>query len=170
MQLVKDIENHKIFIIEQDKVLVEFGFVGDEYIITFYTDKKVPITKELDSSFYLQYLELLNHSYEFGNCFSHQNKNEIVWFSDGYCNLEDEWETCVKNRLLLQKDNDTIYLSGVNPFFDNHHISGRIRPVIFSPAGNGFYSNNLETGFTFQDDVIMIHQNILERQKVKRKD
>ena len=169
MQLVKDIEQHKMFLKDGDKTLIEFGFVADEYVMVFYTDQRVPIVRDMDSSFYDSFSRLLKNKYSFSHTLSSQDDYQIMWFSDGYCNLDDEWETCVKSRFLLEREGDTLYFSAKNPFFDEHQVHDRIRTVIFTPAGNGYYCQNQETGHSFQDDVIMIHQNLLEKEKVKEK-
>ena len=169
MQLKKDFEHHKLYLIDNNKKLVEFGFVGDEYTIIFYTDKKVPITKEIDSDFYDSYKRILSNSYIMLIPFSSQTDNRIIWFSDGCCDLDDKWQTDAKSRLCIEEEGDQIFLSAINPFFDQYPFQNNPRVVILSPAGNGHFSKNVETLHTFQDDIIMIHQQSLSREKILEK-
>ncbi len=171
MRLVRDFEQHKMYLIDNNKVLVEFFFLADEYVMVFYTKDRVAVTEDVNKDFYEMYNEVLSNSYIMNIPYSYQSNNRIMWFSDEYCNLGDNWETSVKNRFCLEKEDNTIYFSAKNPFFDKQDILKYPRVVIFSPAGNGHYAINRKTNAYFQDDIIMIHQKMLEdkKQKIKRR-
>jgi len=165
MELIRDFDQYKIYIQQNDKKLIEFGFVGDEFVIIFYTDQMVPISRSVDPEFYDSYQKLLLNSYELSPSFSHQEEGRIVWFSDGYCDLGDKWQTDVKSRLCIEQREDQLVFSSINPFFDQYPYQNNPRVIILSPAGNGHYSRNRDTNMTLQDDVIAIHGNLLQKNK-----
>ena len=169
MQLVKDYEQHKMYLEENDNRLIEFGFVADEYVIIFYTKDRVGVTKEVDNDFYNMYSKILTNMYRMPHKYSYQEKDKLVWFTDGYCDLDDEWIVSVKDRFCLEKEDNTLYFSAINPFFDKKNIMRYPRVVVFSPAGNGHFAVNKKTGSFLQDDIIMIHQNMLVKNKQKQK-
>ena len=41
--------------------------------------------------------------------------------------------------------------------------------VSFAPAGNGFTSQNLDTGFSLQGDIITVFNNTLDNKLIKSK-
>jgi len=168
MELVRDALKHKLFLKDHDKTLIEFGFMADEYIMIFYTNQEILISKEDDKDFYEQFSQLLKNTYQFYHPVSCQKENKIIWFSDGTCDIEDEFDRKRKSRFILEQKGKYLSFCSQNPFMDENHITG-IQTVIFSPAGNGSFSRNIKTGFSFQDDVVMIHQKLLEKPKVKEK-
>ena len=174
MEIKRDIQNKKIYIVDNEQVLLHTGKLGADFIIHFYTKNKVIITKELDECLYFNLKELLENNYYFyHNDLSYQEENKIVWFSDCYCNIEDEEERSRIGRLIIEKINNQIELSYENPFYEKYNIK-RDGVIAFSPAGNGFYSRNEKTGLTFQDDVVWtFHRTLLNdysklKKRVKR--
>ena len=169
MQCIRDYEQHKIYLQEGEQKLMEFGFCADEFVMIFYTKQRIMVPKEIDEDFYQAYSQLFAQKYQFSNSFCSQSKNRIVWFSDGTCNLDDLFETRIKSRACIEKEKDSIVFSAMNPFYDQHPHSRDVRTVIFSPAGNGHSSYNKKTGSSFQDDIVMIHQRLLQKNKQKIK-
>lgn len=169
MEIKRDIKNKKLYIIDNGKVLLQTGKLGAEFIIHFYTKNKVVITKELDECLYLNLKELLENNYFFRHSnLSYQKDNKIVWFSDCYCNIEDEEERSRVSRLIIENIDDQIHLSYENPFYEKYNIN-RDGVIAFSPAGNGFYSRNEKTGLTFQDDIVWAFYKTLVKEYVKSK-
>lgn len=169
MEIKRDVQNKKIYIIENEQVLLETGRVGAEFAIYLYTKNKVIITKELDEYSYFNLKWLIENNYIFGNNpLSYQADNKIVWFSDGYCDIEDEEERSRISRLIIENVDNQIEISYSNPFYEKYNIN-RDGIVAFSPAGNGFNSRNEKTGLTFQDDIIMAFYKILINDYVKTK-
>lgn len=78
-----------------------------------------------------------------------------------YCDIEDENSTNMVNRLIIEKTDNKIKLSYENPFFKKFNIRKCDNVIAFSPCGNGFYSKNINTGLSFQDDIIMTFYKIL---------
>ena len=163
------LKSKKLYIIDGDQVLLETGRVGAEFAIYLYTKNKVIITKELDECLYYNLKELLENSYIFGNNpLSYQTDNKIVWFADGYCNIEDEEEKAKISRLIIENIDNQIEISYSNPFYEKYNIN-RDGITAFSPAGNGFYSRNEKTGLTFQDDIVYVFYKTLINDYVKPK-
>lgn len=154
MEIKRDVKNRKLYIVDNDEFLLQTGKLGADFIIHFYTKNKIIITKEIDEYLYLNLKDLLENNYFFyNNPLSYQIDNKIVWFSDCYCNIEDEEERNRISRLIIEKIDNQIDLSYENPFYEKYNIN-RNGVIAFSPAGNGFYSRNEKTGLTFQDDIV----------------
>ena len=169
MELKRDLENKKIYIIDNDELLLQTGRIGAEFIISLYTKTPITITKELDEFLYLNLKGLLENNYFFNNApLSYQKENKIVWFSDCYCNIEDEEEISRISRLIIEEVDNQIELSYENSFYENYNID-RDGVIAFSPAGNGFYSRNEKTGLTFQDDTVWAFYQTLVKEYVKPK-
>ena len=162
MELKRELATHKLYLIENSKKKLETGQIGAEFGICIYTDSKITITKELDESLYFNLAKLLENKYIFNNNLSYQEENKIVWLSDSYCDIDNKEETDKINRLIIEKDEDKIYISYLNPYLKELGITNKYALIAFSPCGNGFYSENLDTGLTFQDDVILTFKNVLE--------
>lgn len=174
MEVKRDIQNKKIYLIDNDEILLETGKLGEEFIIHFHTKNKVIITKELDECLYLNLKGLLENNYFFRHSeLSYQIDNKIVWFSDCYCDIEDEEERSRVSRLIIENIDNQIQISYTNPFYEKYNID-RDAIIAFSPAGNGFYSRNEKTGLSFQDDIVwafyktLIKDYVKPKKKVKR--
>lgn len=169
MELKRDLNNKKIYIIDNEQILLKTGRVGAEFAIYLYTKTPIVITKELDECLYLNLKSLLENNYVFNNePLSYQTDNKIVWFSDGYCDMEDEEETNRVSRLIIENIDNQIQLSYENPFYEKYNIK-RDGAIAFSPAGNGFYSRNINTGLSFQDDIFMAFYKTLIKDYIRPK-
>lgn len=169
MEIKRDVQNRKLYIVDNDEILLKTGKLGADFVIHFYTKNKVVITKELDEPLYLNLKGLLENNYYFNNApLSYQTDNKIVWFSDCYCNIEDEEERERVSRLIIERIDNQIELSYENPFYKKYNID-RNGVIAFSPAGNGFYSRNEKTGLTFQDDIVWAFYKTLVNEYVKPK-
>lgn len=169
MEIKRDVQNRKLYIIDNNEILLKTGRLGAEFIIHFYTKNKVIITKELDEYLYLNLKDLLENNYFFRHSdLSYQKDNKIVWFSDCYCDIEDEEERSRISRLIIEYTDNQIELSYENPFYEKYNIN-RDGVIAFSLAGNGFYSRNEKTGLTFQDDVVLTFYQTLMKNYVKPK-
>ena len=169
MEIKRDVQNRKICIVDNEEILLQTGKLGADFIIHFYTKNKVIITKELDEYLYLNLKDLLENNYFFRHSdLSYQKDNKIVWFSDCYCNIEDEEERSTISRLIIEYIDDKIQMSYENPFYEKYNIN-RDGVIAFSPAGNGFYSRNEKTGLTFQDDIVWAFYQTLVKEYVKTK-
>ena len=173
MELKRDLDTKKIYLIDNGQKLLETGRVGAEFVIYLYTDNPITITQDLDEYLYSNLNQLLENEYVFANNgLSYKKDNMIVWFSDQYCDIEDEYEVSKVNRLILKKTEDGIQISYKNPFFEMYNIKRcHLNMVAFSPAGNGFYSRNINTGLSFQDDIFRAFYKTLlcEYDRTKKK-
>ncbi|MBQ8192719.1 MAG: hypothetical protein IJZ46_01430 [Bacilli bacterium] len=169
MELKRDVQNEKLYLIDNDKVLLETGRIGAEFVIHLYVNYPIVITKKLDEYLYINLKELLENKYVFfNNQLSYQIDNKIVWFSDCYCDIEDSEESDRVSRLIIEYIDVQIQISYTNPFYEKYNID-RDAIIAFSPAGNGFYSRNINTGLTFQDDVAIAFYKTLVEDYVKSK-
>lgn len=168
MNLIRDKEMMKLRIVDDAGIiLLEFGFIVDEFICTFYTSDSVVISKSLDEVLYDCLQDIMSNKYYFANKLSKKNDNEIIWFSDQYCDLDNDNETDKINRLIVTKENDEFVLSIINPFLERMGIRKSGSVIAFSPAGNGAFSRNISTGSSFQDDIISVFHNIMDKKKLK---
>lgn len=169
MEVKRDLENKKIYIIDNGQIVLQTGRVGAEFAIYLYTESPIIITKELDECLYTNLNQLLENEYVFAsNGLSYKKDNKIVWFSDGYCDIEDEEEKSRVSRLIIENIDNQIKISYSNTFYEKHNIK-RDAIIAFSPAGNGFYSKNIDTGLSFQDDIIMAFYKTINREYYKTK-
>ena len=173
MEIKRDLENKNIYIIDNEQVLLHTGKLGAEFAIYLYTKNPIIITKELDECLYTNLNQLLENEYVFAsNGLSYKKDNKIVWFSDGYCDMEDEEEKSRVSRLIIENIDNQIKISYSNQFYEKHNIN-RDAIIAFSPAGNGFYSKNIDTGLSFQDDIIMAFYKTIKHEysetKIKKR-
>ena len=155
MKIIRDIEKKEIRLIQNAEVLFSMGFFFDEFIWCFYTDSDIVITRDFDSNFYDNLNNLMNGEYIFNNNgLSSLDNNELIWFSDQTCDFEDKDSTDRISRLVIERDSDSFKLSMFNPFYENMGIN-RSKTVSFSPMGNGYFTHNILTNSTFQDDVVI---------------
>lgn len=174
MEIIREQATNQVFIVDNSKKQLETGRIGAEFVICVYTNNPIEITKELDKSMYYNLNQLLENNYIFdNNNLSYQEKNKIVWFSDCYCNIYDKNETDKINRLIIEKIEDKIKISYTNPYMKKKGFKKEQGVIGFSASGNGAYSRNIDTGLTFQDDVVLTFRKILlseyEIPKTKRR-
>lgn len=153
-----------------DMKLLEFMYVGADFVLIFHTDNPISITKDNNEKLYNSFNKILNNDYLFDSSgLSYKKENEICWFSDQYCDIENINQTNRISRLIIKKVNDIIELKAENPFFLENNIKERDYIISFSQFGNGLYSLNKETGLTFQDDIVTVFKsiNFEEKKKVK---
>lgn len=169
MELIRDENNWKLRLIDDEKnVLLEFGFLADEFVCIFYTSNPIVISESIDSLLYKCLQDIMNSEYDFSNKLSKKKYNEIIWFSDQYCDLDDVNETDKINRLIIRKENNNFVFSFNNPYFERNKIRRSNAIIVFSPAGNGSFNRNLATGSSFQDDLIKVFQTIMNMKKANK--
>ncbi len=156
MTTIKDLENNILYLIDNNEKVLETGYIGAEFVITIYIDKPIIITEKVDKCLYGNLLKIMNNEYIFNNNgLSYKIKNEIRWFSDQGCNIENEEETNRIDRIVIKKLDNVIQVVCENPYYEKKGIKKSQSVIAFSPAGNGFYSRNLATDNTFQTDFII---------------
>ncbi len=168
MKLTRDLQNNRIIIWNNDKKVLEIGFEADEFVYIFYTNDQIVITKELDEIYFKELNKILDNDYFFPHEYSIKQNNLIVWFSDGYCQLDDENERNLVNRMVMRRKDNKIYLSVFNPFCEQNGLVKNFNLVAFSPSGNGFLTKNLITNTTFQDDMVSAYQKTLFSRRITK--
>lgn len=155
MKIIRDLEKKEIRLVDNDEVLFSMSFFFDEFIWSFYTLSDIVLTRDIDSDFYDNLNCLMNGNYIFNNNgLSSLDNNKLVWFSDQFCDFEDSDSTDKISRLIIEHGSDSFKLSIVNPFYEHMGIK-RNRMVSFSPMGNGYFTRNILTNSTFQDDIVV---------------
>ena len=157
-------ENNKILILENGKKILEMCYIGDEFIIILYKEEPIEITKELDESLYSNFKKILENKYEFNDEYSSQTKGEIIWLSDLYCEMPNQKNVKDINRIVLSDLDDSVIVSAFNPYFKERNIKKGYNLIAFSPKGHGRYSKNLDTGLTFQDDIVIAFDKTLKNE------
>ena len=168
MKLIRDLENKRIIINDNDLKILELYFIPSYFLFKIYTNNPIIITEELDTTFYNNLVWFMNNSYEFPknlNNYNKKTKNELIWLSEGTYNLEDKEECNMISRLIIKKINKEFYISYNNPFYKKYNID-REGIISFSPAGNGFICKNSKTGIYLQDEVIQIFYNTLYNKNI----
>ena len=170
MEIKRNLETKQVYITNDEQILLETNHIGAEFIISISTDNPIIITKELDEYLYLNLKQILENKYLFNNNnLSYQKDNIIVWFSDQYCDIEDIDQTDKINRLVIKQEENQIQISIINPFYKKYNIQKKYNVIAFSPCGNGFYSKNIETRMTFQDDIIdVFHKTLIYQYNDKK--
>lgn len=146
---------------ENENILLEQKYIADEFIWIIY-NKQVIINKNENETFYDELNKIMNNNYIFQkNIPSSKTKEKLIWLSDQYCDLEDEESLSKINRLIIQKINDKFIIKIENPYLEKNNLLKNINIISFSPSGNGYYTKNLDTGLTLQDDISLIYQNLI---------
>lgn len=164
MKLERNEENNKLELIDNDgEKLLELGFFADEFIFHFFNKIPITISESDDMFLYYNLKNIMDNDYDFQNELSSKKDNELIWFSDQHCNLDDKGETDRVNRLIIRNNDNKLVISFYNPYFEENNIKRSSAVVAFSPGGNGQTSRNVATGATFQDDVVMMFHNIFNK-------
>lgn len=155
MELKRNLETKQIFLVDNENILLQTGKIGAEFIIYLYTDTEITITKELDEYLYMNLKQILENEYIFHESnLSYKKNDTIIWFSEQYCDIEDKEQTDRVNRLIIKNIDNQIKISFENPYCKKYSIKRKQNIIVFSPCGNGLYSKNINTGLTFQDDIV----------------
>lgn len=150
---------------ENEKIILEQKYFSDEFLWILY-DNKITINRETNEIFYDELNKIFENEYVFQeNIPSKKTKNKIVWLSDQYCDIEDEYSLSKINRLIIEKKNNTFIIRIENPLLEKLKISKKINVIAFSPLYNGYFSRNQKTNSTFQDDIVMLYQKILHNKQ-----
>lgn len=147
---------------ENDELILEQQFHADEFIWVVRSKEPIILHRENNETFYDELSEIMNNDYTFQNGVpSLKTQNKLVWFSDQYCDLEDEDSIKRINRLVIEKIDDTFKISVSNPFLEELNIKKSIYIIAFSPLYNGYFTRNTKTNLTLQDDMATIYQKLL---------
>lgn len=158
-----NVNNEVIEYIVDDKIIIQMYYVGDEFVWILHS-KNIVINN--DSELYNELCNIMNNNYIFqDNIPSFKKFDMLVWLSDQYCDVDDIESINRVNRFIIKKLNDSFLISVSNPFCEENNINKNSYLVSFSPLFNGFYSRNLDSGLTLQDDFCMMYHNLLNMNK-----
>ena len=147
---------------ENDELVLEQQFHADEFIWVVRSKEPIILHRENNETFYDELSQIMNNDYIFQSGVpSLKTQNKLVWFSDQYCDLEDEDSIRRINRLVIERLEDTFTISVSNPFLEELNIKRSTSVIAFSPLFNGYFSRNTKTGLTLQDDMAVIYQKLL---------
>ena len=137
-------------------LIMEMGFVVDEFYFTIYTDKKIVLTKDnVDPKFYSILDNFMKNNYKFGNTKSSKTSTHFKWYSDCYWDIDNDPNLLLVPHLEIESKEESIEIQAYN----NRYLNMVDSCICFSTSGNGQYAVNEETGTTLQDDfVINIYQ------------
>lgn len=155
---------------DNEREIMYIDHSTDECIWFFNSEQVIKLTKE--SELYELINNLMNNNYLFQNedLQNYKDETTLTWYSDCYYNPDDEWSLASVSCLNIKKQDDCIYIwptKKLDELIDRKH---KTYGICFSPAGNGKYSKNVNTGTFLQDDFItMVYQKLLEKNKVLKK-
>lgn len=166
----KIINNNTVSFYDDNNEIMYLDHSYDECIWYFDTDRSIVVKPgdELYSGIDL----FMKQSYVFGDevLKSYKTKDKLVWFSDCYYNPDDSWSIDSVSCLTIERKEDSYVLSCSKKLDEVINRANKSYCIAFSPAGNGKFSRNIETGLTLQDDfVLMIYRPLFEKNKILKK-
>lgn len=166
----KKINNNTIYFYDDnDNEIMYLDHSYDECIWYFDTEK---VIVNPGDDLYEGIDLLMSQSYVFGNevLKTSKTKDKLVWFSDCYYDPDDSWSVDSVSCLTIEKKDDSYEISCNKKLDEVINRANKTYCIAFSPAGNGKFSRNIESGLSLQDDfVIMVYRPLLEKSKVLKK-
>lgn len=151
---------------EEGKTIFEMNFFADEFAIAL-ERKSILIREEDDEVFYHNLQWFLQQNYIFQHSYSRKEKDKLVWLSDQTCDLENEEDVKKVPRLILTQKDHSIEFTWKHPILEDLQIKRDDAFIVFSPSGNGYFSKNIGTENTLQNDIIYVFQKTLLSQKIE---
>ena len=169
---MKKIVSHKTihFYDDENNEIMYIDHSTDECIWYFHSDNIINVTADMEL-YNLLYI-FMNNYYDFGDDIlqNYKDSNKLIWHSDCYYNPDDKWSIASVSCLNIERNNFCFKIwctKKLDEMLDRPH---KTYGICFSPAGNGKYSKNLNTGLTLQDDfVTCIYQPLLNKSKVLKR-
>ena len=119
---------------ENGELVLEQQYHADEFIWVVRSKEPIILQREGNETFFDELNEIMNNDYIFQKGVpSQKNENKLIWFSDQYCDLEDEDSVKRINRLVIEKLEETFRISVHNPFLEEMNIKKSIYIIAFSP-------------------------------------
>lgn len=152
---------------DQDNEIMNIDFSFDDCTWYFKSNSIITITE--DTELYSLLDNFMKNDYVFFDevFLNYKDNQKLIWYSDCYCNLDDEFSIANVSCLNIEKKDSCFNIwctKKLDEIIDRNH---KYYGIGFSPLGNGRYSKNVNTGFTLQDDFIMqIYQPLLNKNKV----
>lgn len=155
---------------DEDNEIMYIDHSADECIWYFNSDSIVNITSDME--LYNLIDGLMNNSYVFNTevLQNYKDNNKLIWYSDCYYDPDDEWSMASVSCLNIERNNSSFKIWCTKKLDEMMTRTYKTYGICFSPARNGKYSKNLNTGLTLQDDfVIQVYQPLLNKNRVLRK-
>ena len=158
------------FFDNDDNEIMYIDYPTDECIWYFNNSEVITITEDMELFELLK--ALMSQQYEFDKneiLHSCKNNNKLVWYSDCYYNLDDEWSINSVSYLTMEFIDGIYKLKCTKPLDEIIDRKNKSHVIGFSPLGNGRYAKNIETGLTLQDNFVQqVYQKLLKNEKVRK--
>jgi hypothetical protein len=168
MKVIKNKKDKILSFVENDKSVMELSWFYDEFIWTINGVNPVVVTRDTDETFYMGLYKIMNNDYQyFIDCnLSNKSDNRIQWLSDQCCDLEDKESTDRINILIIERIDESFIIRVENPYLFENGIRRSSYTIAFSPSGNGYMVKNIETGTNFQDDIVSLFNDTMEKSEI----
>ena len=164
-------DKSKILFSVDEEVKMTMDFASDEFVWFFNSNDLITITKDTNLYYYLEYI--MDQDYTFSNdslLKDYKDKNKLVWYSDCSYRPEDIWSISSISYLTIERKKDSFEIFPTKPLDNIVNRPNKDHCIAFSPAGNGKYALNNDTGTTLQDDIVIhVYQRMMEKPKQKKK-
>ena len=164
-------DKSKILFSVDEEVKMTMDFASDEFVWFFNSNDLITITKDTNLYYYLEYI--MDQDYTFSNdgpLKDYKDKNKLVWYSDCSYRPEDIWSISSISYLTIERKKDSFEIFPTKPLDNIVNRQNKDHCIAFSPAGNGKYALNNDTGTTLQDDIVIhVYQRMMEKPKQKKK-
>ncbi len=158
-----DKQNKRIYYYNNGRLVLTNLWVPSYFCYKFDGDvtasKSITIYERDNIILYRNLLWFMDQSYRLGGeSKAHIAKDEkrLVFTSDCMDLRVDQTP-----RLIIDKNRDSISISYSNPYREKNGYPLVGATIGLSPAGNGQFTENRETGRTLQDDLISVHTSTL---------
>lgn len=159
-----NVNGDRVEVFNNDDLVIEMFFIADEFVWIINSNN---IVIDKDNEFYNYISRIMNNNYVFQSGIpSMKNDFVLVWLSDQYCDIENSDELDRINRLVIEKYEDYFIIRVVNPFLEKMNINRKNYMISFSPLFNGYFSRNVDSGLSLQDDFCIMYQNIRNKGRV----
>ena len=150
--------------------IMYIDFSCDDCVWYFYSDDIINIS--MDMELYHLIDKFMNQHYEFNSdiLIDYKDCNRLIWYSDCYYNPDDAISVSAVSCLNIERIHIGFKIWCTKKLDEIINRPNKSQMICFSPAGNGKYSKNVDTGSTLQDDfVTYIYQPLLNRSDILKK-
>ena len=163
------VEGNRVSFYDGDTNFMYIEPMADELVWWFENSDTHTITS--DMKIYPLLVNIMSNEYAFYNDIfdNHKKDNELVWYSDAYCNPDREFEVKSISYMEIKFIDDVFKIRAYKPLDEIYYRSNKFHGIVFSTGGNGRVTKNINTGLTFQDDIKINIYDKLVNNKVLRK-
>ena len=162
----KVIQGNTIHFYDNEIEIMYIDHSKDECIWCFNTDRPIIISPDMEMYGILD--NFMKQDYLFSNEIlqNYKDKGKLIWYSDCYYDPDDKWSIDSVGCLHIEKENDSFKIWCTREIDKEINRTDYFYCISFSPSSNGRYSQNINTGFTLQDDFVMlVYQKLLNTKK-----